>query len=186
MERLLRDARVTRLEHRAESLSLVDWVAVGDARYLLVRPQTFMNLSGQAFEAVLAAHGWTPRQALLVYDDLDLPLGSFRLRARGASAGHRGVRSILEAARTTAVPRLRLGVGPRPPEADAADFVLTDFTAAEWPRLEAVFDGATDALVSVLAEGLAAAMNRFNARPAPPRSDPGRPAGPDAPQEKKL
>ena len=131
LERVLQDARVTRLEHRTELLSLVDWVAVGGARYLLVRPQTFMNLSGQAFESVLAAHGWVPRQALLVYDDLDLPLGSFRLRTRGASAGHRGVRSILEAARTTAVPRLRLGVGPRPPEADAADFVLADFTAAD-------------------------------------------------------
>ncbi len=184
LERVLQDARVTRLEHRTELLSLVDWVAVGGARYLLVRPQTFMNLSGQAFESVLAAHGWASRQALLVYDDLDLPLGSFRLRSRGASAGHRGVRSILEAARTTAVPRLRLGVGPRPPEADAADFVLADFTAAEWPRLEAVFDNATDALMSVLTEGLAAAMNRFNARRTSTRSDPGLPAGPGAPQEK--
>ncbi len=186
LERLLRDDRIRRLEHRAEALSLVDWVAVGGSRFLLVRPQTFMNLSGQAFESVLAAHGWTPRQALLVYDDLDLPLGAFRLRTRGATAGHRGVRSILEAARTTTVPRLRLGVGPRPPEVDAADFVLADFTAAERPRLEAVFDDAVDALLSALDEGLAAAMNRFNVRRAPSRPDPGLPAGPDAPQEKKL
>jgi len=186
LDRLLRDDRVTRLERRDEASSRVDWVLLGGARLLLVRPQTFMNLSGAAFGAILAAHGWEPCQTLLIYDDLDLPLGSFRLRSRGAPAGHRGVRSILEKAGTTAVPRLRIGVGPRPPEVEAADFVLADFTAAERSRLEAVFDGAADALVCVLTEGLTVAMSRYNVRRTPPGPESGPAAGLDATQEKKL
>jgi PTH1 family peptidyl-tRNA hydrolase len=184
LDHLLQDGRFRLLDRRAEHRSVVDWVAApGGVRCALVRPQTFMNLSGLAFDDVLAANGWEPHQALLAHDDLDLPLGAFRLRRRGGSAGHRGVESVIRQAGTPLIPRLRIGVGPRPAGVDAVDFVLADFTAAERAGLESVFGRAADAVACLLTDGLTAAMNRHNVRGSAAGDGPETPAEPDAPLE---
>ena len=132
---------------------------------LLVEPQTFMNRSGTT---VLAAMGrWPsidpPRDLLVVYDDMDLPLGRIRLRPAGGGGGHNGIGDVLEAVGHSEVQRLRFGIG-HPGQADAVlDWVLQPFTPEEVGPLEAAVERAADAVEAVVAEGLTAAMGRFNA-----------------------
>jgi len=98
----------------------------------------------------------------LVVDDLDLPLGRIRLRARGTHGGHNGLRAVIEALGSEEFPRLRIGVGRPPAGVDTAEFVLTPVTADERPVLDAALDRAAEALEVAVTEGPAAAMNRFN------------------------
>lgn len=131
-------------------------------RLLLARPLTYMNESGQAVQPLVRQYEVALGNLLIVYDDLDLPLGKIRLRARGTSGGHRGLASVLAHLRTTAVPRLRLGIG-RPAYGDPIDYVLSDWRPEEWPPMEAAYDRAVEAIDCYLSEGLVAAMNRYNA-----------------------
>lgn len=131
-------------------------------RLLLARPLTYMNESGQAV-APLVRHYRVPLERLLViYDDLDLPVGKIRLRARGGSGGHKGLDSILRALGTQDVPRLRLGIG-RPACGDPVDYVLSDFSPDELAAMSRAYDRAVEAIDCFLREGVAAAMNAFNA-----------------------
>lgn len=129
---------------------------------LLARPLTYMNESGQAVAPLVRQYGVALANLLVVYDDLDLPLGKIRLRARGSSAGHKGLESILRQLRTTEVPRLRLGIG-RPAYGDPIDYVLSDWRAEEWGIMEAAYARASEAIDVFLQEGIVAAMNKFNA-----------------------
>ena len=133
---------------------------------LLARPLTYMNESGQAVAPLVRQYGVALANLLVVYDDLDLPLGKIRLRARGSSAGHRGLESILRQLRTTEVPRLRLGIG-RPAYGDPIDYVLSDWRAEEWVIMEGAYARASNAIDAFLQEGIVAAMNKFNADQAP-------------------
>lgn len=129
---------------------------------LLARPLTYMNESGQAVGPLVRHYGLRPQNLLIVYDDLDLPLGRIRLRARGSSGGHRGLDSILRHLGTTEGARLRLGIG-RPLHGDAVEYVLSDWGAEERPIMEAAYDKAVEAIDCFLEAGVAAAMNRYNA-----------------------
>jgi PTH1 family peptidyl-tRNA hydrolase len=138
-------------------------------RLILAKPRTFMNNSGNAVHELLRRYRLEPAQMLVVYDDLDLPLARVRLRARGGHGGNRGIRSVLEAAGSTEVPRVRIGIG-RPvvngqpswePEHVAA-WVLSDPPPAEREQLDAAVQKAIDAIICILDEGIAAAMNRYN------------------------
>ena len=129
---------------------------------LLARPLTYMNESGQAVAPLVRQYGVALANLLVVYDDLDLPLGKIRLRARGSSAGHRGLESILRQLRTTEVPRLRLGIG-RPAYGDPIDYVLSDWRAEEWVIMEGAYARASNAIDAFLQDGIVAAMNKFNA-----------------------
>jgi PTH1 family peptidyl-tRNA hydrolase len=134
------------------------------ARVGLLAPQTFMNRSG---EAVAEALGVLPisdpaADLLVVFDDADLPLGRLRLRARGSSGGHNGLADILARLGTDAVPRLRFGIGRPAEPRDTADWVLEPFSAAEESLLARALPRAADAVACFVAEGIAAAMNRFN------------------------
>ncbi len=131
-------------------------------RLLLAKPQTFMNLSGEAVAPLLRYYGLTPGDMLVVYDDMDLPLGRIRIRQHGSSGGHRGVESIIAALGTNQFPRLRIGIG-RSAEIEAIDYVLGRFSEAEEPILAAVLTRAADAVETIMRDGLAAAMNRYNA-----------------------
>ena len=133
---------------------------------VLARPQTYMNRSGWSVRCLVDLHGVAPGDLLIVYDDIALPLGRLRARARGSAGGHRGMESILESLRTEEVPRLRLGVAPAEGEApggDLADFVLSPFSAEESAAAEELVGRAADAVVLWLAEGVEPAMNRYNA-----------------------
>jgi PTH1 family peptidyl-tRNA hydrolase len=128
----------------------------------LVKPQTFMNLSGRAVGRLSRAHAIPPECILVVYDDLDLPLGRLRLRSEGGAGGHKGMRSIIETLGTQAFPRLRVGIDRPPGHLDPADYVLQPFDAEQGPLLADVLAQAVAAIECWLAEGVAAAMDRFN------------------------
>ncbi|HEV7508870.1 MAG TPA: aminoacyl-tRNA hydrolase [Thermoanaerobaculia bacterium] len=133
---------------------------------LLAKPQTYMNRSGHAAHCFVERYELDPTDVLVVYDEVNLPLGKLRLRRAGSPAGHRGLESILESLRTAEVPRLRLGVAPlgdtRPPGEDLADFVLSPFAEDEREETEAMIRRAADAVEVWLRDGAEAAMGEFN------------------------
>ena len=136
-----------------------------DGRPWLARPQTYMNRSGYAARCLLERHELDPAEILVVYDEVNLPLGRLRLRRSGSPAGHRGLESILENLRTDQVPRLRLGIAPEtgsPAGEELPDFVLSPFTADEQETVAAMVNRAADACEVWVSEGVEAAMNRFN------------------------
>ncbi len=133
-----------------------------ETRYL-ARPRTFMNRSGAALACLVERLGTPPEDVLIVYDDVDLPLGRLRLKARGSAGGHRGMESVLEALRTDGVPRLRLGIGRPPAGIEVAEFVLTPFEPAE-EKLAAELVGRGATAVELWYElGTERAMSRVNA-----------------------
>ena len=138
------------------------------AGLLLAKPMTFMNESGRFVGALSRFYRIEPGSLLVCFDDVALPLGRLRLRSRGSSGGQKGMGSVISCLGTDDIPRLRLGVGPQLPGMDSAAFVLSRFKPEEEPVLEAALDEAAAAVRTASEEGLAAAMNRFNARPADP------------------
>jgi len=136
-----------------------------DGRPWLVRPQTYMNRSGYAARCLVERHGIDPAEILVVYDEINLPLGRLRLRRSGSPAGHRGLESILESLRTDQVPRLRLGLAPEsgtPAGEGLPDFVLAPFAPEELETVATMIQRAADACEVWAEEGVDVAMNRFN------------------------
>jgi len=131
-------------------------------RLMLIKPRTFMNQSGLAAARVLKYRNLRPQDILVICDDLSLPFGSLRLRARGSDGGHRGLRSVIEQIGTTDIPRLRLGIGSPPPGLDPADYVLEAFPPEEREQLPEFMDRAIRALDLVLTSGIEKAMNEIN------------------------
>jgi len=135
---------------------------------LVLKPQTFMNESGQSVRQALDYHRLGPDALLVIHDELDLPLGELRLKLGGGEAGHRGLRSISAHLGETDYARLRVGIG-RPQagfSVDVVDYVLEAFAAAERPLLGDILDRAVDAIRRVAEKGLAAAMNHVNRKPS--------------------
>lgn len=134
---------------------------VGGRRVILAKPQTFMNASGDAVGKLYAFFKIAPSDLLVVYDDLDLPLGKLRLRADGSSGGHHGMESIIARIGTSDFPRLRVGIGRPNPDADI-DHVLGSFEPEERAVMEETWTRAVDAIDVWLTAGIARAMNEFN------------------------
>lgn len=128
----------------------------------LLRPLTWMNLSGRAVESFLARAGLGLERALMAVDDVTLDLGRIRLRARGSSGGHNGLRSVEEVLGTSNWARLRMGCGPAPEEADLADFVLGEFVADEEAAVEDLIERSADAVCSWVLSGTDQTMSQFN------------------------
>ncbi|MDR0380430.1 MAG: aminoacyl-tRNA hydrolase [Oscillospiraceae bacterium] len=143
--------------------------AAGETRVLLVKPQTFMNRSGESLRGCLAYYKLTPARLLVVCDDVSLPLGRIRVRGQGSDGGHNGLKSVLFHCRADTFPRVKIGVGA-PPRADfdLADWVLGGFAAADLPVVEASVTRACAAVEEILRNGVESAMNRYNAA-IPPR-----------------
>lgn len=142
---------------------------------ILALPQTYMNASGEAVRALCQKHGVEPSELCVVVDDIDLPLGTLRLRARGSAGGQKGLRSVTGHLATTDFPRLRVGIrGERySRERDLADYVLEPFGKAERERFDESTQRAVDALRLWLTHGIDAAMRRANFQPSSPdRLDP--------------
>jgi PTH1 family peptidyl-tRNA hydrolase len=136
---------------------------IGGEPVLLAKPETFMNLSGMSVRELVARHEIRPESDLIViYDELDLPLGTMRIRQRGSSAGHNGMKSIIAALGTPEVLRIRLGIAPDRKIADGVKFVLTPFRKSQLKVVDQMLDKAAEAVNIILKEGPAAAMNRFN------------------------
>jgi len=130
---------------------------------ILAKPETFMNLSGLSVRELAAEYQVDVKSDLIViYDELDLPLGTIRIRQRGSSAGHNGMESILGALGTDEFLRIRLGIAPDRKIADTVKFVLTPFRKSQLKVVDEILDSAAEALEMILKDGPAAAMNRFN------------------------
>ena len=132
---------------------------------ILAKPQTFMNESGRAVVPLAHFYRVVLERLLVVYDDLDLPLGAVRLRPEGGSGGHKGMRSVIEHLGSQDFPRLRIGIGRPPGRMDPAAYVLQDFSADEEPLLEGTLERAVVAIETWLREGIEAAMEQCNRRP---------------------
>jgi len=158
--------------------SFVAELPVGDQTVLLVKPLTFMNLSGRAVRAILDFYKLAVDQVLIICDDLNLPLGKLRIRAKGSHGGQNGLRNIQEQLGTDAYPRLRIGVGE--PSHDAVDHVLSKFKPGERAVIADAIATAAQAALVWVQHGTEAAMNRFNADPKD-REKPKAKAKPPAP-----
>jgi len=133
-------------------------------RVLLALPQTYMNNSGQAVKRIMDKAGIAPEKMIIIYDDLDIPLGEIRVKKEGGAGSHRGMQSIVENTRSKKFPRIRIGIGPMDPRWDAADFVLSRFTKEEKPVILESLNKARNALELVLEGGIEAAMTTYNLR----------------------
>jgi PTH1 family peptidyl-tRNA hydrolase len=135
---------------------------------ILAKPETFMNLSGLSVRELVAEYQIDVKSDLIViYDELDLPLGTIRIRQRGSSAGHNGMESILGALGTDEFLRIRLGIAPDRKIADTVKFVLTPFRKSQLKVVDEILDSAAEAVEMILKDGPAAAMNRFNRKAEP-------------------
>jgi PTH1 family peptidyl-tRNA hydrolase len=142
--------------------SIADVAIVTDRDVVLVEPKTFMNLSGQAVNAVMAFYKIQPADVLVVVDEVQLPLGKLRLRPSGSAGGHNGLKSVIEHVGRD-FPRLRIGVDRGHPDWDLSDRVLSKFPANERDIVDRAIGRAADAVETFVSDGIHAAMNRFNA-----------------------
>jgi peptidyl-tRNA hydrolase, PTH1 family len=141
---------------------------IGDVPVLLAKPETYMNLSGLSVRELVDEHQVEVKTDLIViYDELDLPLGSIRIRQRGGTAGHNGMESIQGALETDEFLRIRLGIAPERKVSDGAKFVLTPFRKAQDAVVDEMLDKAAEAVGVIVKEGPAAAMNKFNRKNEP-------------------
>ena len=147
---------------KVQSKALIATALLDGRKLILVKPQTFMNLSGQSVISLLRFYRIPLEQMIVIHDDIDLPVGTIRIRPGGGSAGQRGLASIIEKLGTQTFPRLRIGVGRPPGRMDAADYVLQDFLKAEQPIMEKVIAEASQAARTFVLEGLDKAMNTYN------------------------
>jgi PTH1 family peptidyl-tRNA hydrolase len=146
---------------RMEAQGLLARGTVSGTPVILLKPLSYMNRSGSVVKPIVSRYKVRPEDLLVVYDDLDLPLGKVRIRAGGGSAGHRGMRSIISALRTSDIARIRIGIGRssgEPPE----EYVLEDFSLEQSIAMEAAYDQAISAALCFTREGIAAAMNKHN------------------------
>ena len=162
-------ARLHGIPLKARRLATLGEGRIGESDVVLVKPRTYVNNSGHAVAAALKHTKVRPENVLVVYDELDLPAGRLRIKAKGGTAGHNGLRSIAAALGTTDFPRLRVGIG-RPhvdgePTWDSdvvAVWVLSDPTPQETQTLQDAVERAAAAVEMILAEGIEVAMNRYN------------------------
>lgn len=135
---------------------------IASAHVRVIKPMTFMNLSGRAVKAVMTTYEVLPSEILVISDDFALPFGKMRLRLAGSDGGHNGLASVVEHLGTEDFPRLRLGIGPIPEFKPAEDFVLEQFSKEELDQLDNFLKLGTDCLESVFYDGLTLAMSKFN------------------------
>jgi len=147
---------------RTQSKALLTDARYRERRIYLAKPQTYMNRSGQAVAALVKFYKIPLENLLVIYDDVDLPFETLRLRPAGGSAGHKGMRSIIEQLGTQEFPRLRLGVGRNFGSRQAADYVLKPFARPEREFLPAYLDRAADAALAFVSEGIQQAMTIYN------------------------
>jgi PTH1 family peptidyl-tRNA hydrolase len=155
---------------RREAQALTACTELAGEPVVLAKPQTFMNLSGLAVARLLQNYELTPRDLLVLVDEIELPLGMLRIRPRGSAGGHNGLKSIIGALAADDFIRLRLGVGPEFQVEDYVSYLLKPFRAAEMELVAEMLEQANEAVRVILSEGVQKAMNRFNRRVPPTES----------------
>jgi len=147
---------------RRECQALVGSGAIEGARIRLVKPQTFMNLSGEAVNCLMKKYDISPESLIVISDDLALPFGTIRLRAHGTAGGHNGLKSIIAALATTEFARLRIGIGPEHPVDNTRNFVLDQIPRPQQKEVASVLERGAEALRCVLRDGIGKAMSLYN------------------------
>ena len=156
-------ARIGARMDRTRFKALVGEGSIAGCRVMLMKPQTFMNLSGEAVREAAAFYHIAPANIVVIYDDICLPVGRLRVRGKGSDGGHNGIKSIIYQLQSDAFPRIRAGVGERPnPEYDLADWVLSGFTPTEREQLQKTVDTVFAGLELILKGDLQAAQQRCN------------------------
>jgi PTH1 family peptidyl-tRNA hydrolase len=148
---------------RKENLSRVGLGAIEGKPVALAKPQTFMNLSGPAVQGLLERYGLKPDRLVVVYDELDLPWATLRIRPKGSAAGHKGLKSVIGSLGTNEFTRVRLGIHPGHP-VDGEKFVLGPFKRAQRQEVDEVVGRGAAAVESILAEGVEKSMTMLNRR----------------------
>ena len=148
---------------RLKFKALTNVVEYGGCRVLLMKPTTYMNLSGEAVREACMFYKLPPERVLVVSDDVSLPVGKIRLRRNGTAGGHNGLRSIIGQLHSDQFPRLKIGVGAKPhPDYDMADWVLGRFSKEDRKAIDAAIDRALDAMECLFTRGIDKAMRRYN------------------------
>lgn len=147
---------------REECRALIGRAEIENQTVELVKPQTFMNLSGESVACFLKKENRTTKKLIVISDDLALPLGSIRLRAKGSAGGHNGLKSIIACLRTEEFIRLRIGIQPEHQLRDTKDFVLENFSKTDLIKVEEVLQHSAEAIRAVIADGVEKTMARFN------------------------
>ena len=138
---------------------------IGGQKVILAKPQTFMNLSGESVAELLHYYKIDPEEELLViFDDISLAPGNIRIRKKGSAGGHNGIKNIIAHLGTQEFPRIKVGVGAKPPKMDLADYVLSRFGAEEQKVMDEAFGEAAEAAVMMMTTGAERAMNHYNAK----------------------
>ena len=148
---------------RAKFQALTAQVTVGGVRVLLMKPQTYMNLSGVAVKQAADFYKVPPERVLVLFDDIDLDVGRLRIRRNGSAGGHNGIKSIISSLGSQEFPRIKIGVGAKPhPDYDLADWVLSRFTLAEQKLLDPAIEHAAEAVPVIFTQGIELASSQFN------------------------
>lgn len=153
------DIKINKIKHKA----LVGEGRISDQKVLLVKPQTYMNLSGQSLREVMGYYKEEPEHLIVIYDDIDIPEGSIRIRKKGSAGTHNGMRSIVSDLKSDQFPRIRIGIG-RGCGADLKDFVLGGFSGKEKELLRDAVRRAVFAAECIVEKGIDKAMNEYNIR----------------------
>ena len=147
---------------RARFQGLATEGAIGAQRVILLKPTTYMNESGDAVRRLVHRYGVAPEQVIVVHDELDLPLAALKLKAGGGLAGHNGLRSIKSHLHDDTFLRVRIGIGKPPSRERGADHVLDRFSKRDRTEIDVTLAQAADAVETIVADGIDAAMNRYN------------------------
>ncbi len=158
--------------NRAVARSLVGEGLIAGTPVVLAKPLTYMNLSGEAVQALMQRKGFVPPELIVIYDDHDLPWGALRIRRRGSAGGHHGMESIIEALDTEDFVRVRLGIDPGGDSRADPEFLLSPMGPRQREQLPGFLDYAAQAVVAIISEGVEKAMTRFNRR-APGQTEEG-------------
>lgn len=148
---------------RLKFQGLYTQVNYGGRKLFLLKPQTYMNLSGRSVLQLSAYFGIPPQRIIVMFDDVSLEPGRLRVRAEGSAGGHNGIKSIIQELGSQAFPRVKIGVGAKPnPDFDLADWVLSTFSASEEKALAVSLKNAAEAALTIVDHGVPEAANRFN------------------------
>ena len=147
---------------REECRALIGRVEIEGRACELVKPQTFMNLSGEAISCLLKKPERAVEKIIVISDDLALPVGAMRLRGKGSHGGHNGLRSIIDCLRTNEFIRLRIGIEPEHPIRDTSVFVLEKFSKTETEKIEQILETSAEAIRAVISDGIEKAMAKYN------------------------
>lgn len=160
------DIKVDKLKFKA----LVGEGRIAGQKVLLVKPQTYMNLSGESIRQVMHFYKLDPEKLIVIYDDIDIELGTLRIRKFGSAGTHNGMKSVVYQLQSDRFPRIRIGIGSQK-KGDLVDFVIGGFSKEEVPVLEETVTKAVSAIECILAEDVDIAMNQYNTKKARPKKE---------------